>query len=58
MLNVSWTESNSGHEILALATCRTFVLVPTGRYQSMKPMIGKSIDALLVNWHRLALTNR
>ena len=28
MLNVSWTESNSSHEILALATCRTFVLVP------------------------------
>ena len=36
----------------------------TGRYQSMKPMIGKSIDqsmtvdALLVNWHRLASGNR
>ena len=36
----------------------------TGREQSMKPMIGKSIDesmtidALLVNWHRLASANR
>ena len=35
-----------------------------GREQSMKPMIGKSIDqsmkidALLVNWHRLASANR
>ena len=35
----------------------------TGREQSMKPMIGKSIDqlmtidALLVNWHRLASAN-
>ena len=30
MLNVSWTENNSSHEILALVTCtcRTFVLVP------------------------------
>ena len=26
-LNVSWTESNSSHEILALATCRIFLLV-------------------------------
>ena len=38
--------------------------LPSGRYQSMKPMIGKSIDqsmiidALLVNWHRLASANR
>ena len=36
----------------------------TGLKQSMKPMIGKSIDqsmtidALLVNWHRLASANR
>ena len=36
----------------------------SGREQSIKPMIGKSIDqsmtidALLVNWHRLALANR
>ena len=36
----------------------------SGRYQSMKPMIGKSIDqsmtidALLVNWHRFASANR
>ena len=36
----------------------------TGLEQSMKPMIGKSInqsmtiDALLVNWHRLASANR
>ena len=35
-----------------------------GLEQSMKPMIGKSIDqsmtidALLVNWHRLASANR
>ena len=28
MLNVSWTESNSSHEILALAKCGIFVLVP------------------------------
>ena len=27
MLNVSWTESNSSHEILPLAPCRTFVSV-------------------------------
>ena len=36
----------------------------SGSEQSMKPMIGKSIDqsmtidALLVNWHRLASVNR
>ena len=36
----------------------------SGLEQSMKPMIGKSIDqsmtidALLVNWHRLASANR
>ena len=39
-------------------------LLWTGLEQSMKPMIGKSIDqsmtidALLVNWHRLASANR
>ena len=40
------------------------LVVVSGRYQSMKPMIGKSIDQsmiiddLLVNWHRLASANR
>ena len=42
---------------------QTHSLINAGRYQSMKPMIGKSIDrsmiidALLVNWHRLASAN-
>ena len=43
---------------------RIKIRIDAGRYQSMKPMIGKSIDqsmiidALLVNWHRLASANR
>ena len=42
----------------------TSINIRTGPEQSMKPMIGKSIDQsitidyLLVNWHRLASANR
>ena len=44
--------------------CQYSMSLISGREQSMKPMIGKSIDqsmtidALLVNWHRLASANR
>ena len=47
-----------------LGKLKTILCYLPGRYQSMKPMIGKSIDqsmtidALLVNWHRLASANR
>jgi len=37
--------------------CGIRIVVQSGLGQSMKLVIGKSIDALLVNWHRLISAN-
>ena len=57
----SYQMSHFAKSVVWTLTARSWV---AGRYQSMKPIIGKSIDqsmtidALLVNWHRLASANR